>query len=55
MRSPRVADLLARSEKIQAIKAYREEYGADLRDAVEAITGFESALRAGMTPGHPEM
>lgn len=53
--APRIADLLARGEKLQAIKAYREDYHADLREAVDAIKGIESALRADRTHGHPEM
>ncbi|MFC8848340.1 MULTISPECIES: hypothetical protein [unclassified Micromonospora] len=34
---PGVRDYLARGQKIQAIKAYREATGADLRTAKEAV------------------
>ncbi|TDE94816.1 hypothetical protein EXU48_08445 [Occultella glacieicola] len=39
--SSRVADLLARGKKIEAIKAYREETGAGLKEAKDAVDRFE--------------
>lgn len=42
--SPAVADLLARGQKINAIKAYREESGAGLREAKAAVEQLERAL-----------
>jgi large subunit ribosomal protein L7/L12 len=39
--SPRVADLLARGKKIEAIKVYREETGVGLKEAKDAVERFE--------------
>ncbi len=39
--SPRVAESLARGEKIAAIKAYREEQGVGLREAKAAVERLE--------------
>ena len=48
--SPRIADALARGEKIAAIKAYREEHSAGLRDAKEAIESLERAISQVVAP-----
>ncbi|CAM3732786.1 ribosomal protein L7/L12 [Occultella aeris] len=39
--SPRVAELLARGKKIEAIKVYREETGVGLKEAKDAVERFE--------------
>jgi ribosomal protein L7/L12 len=39
--SPAVADLVQRGQKIQAIKRFREETGASLRDAKAFIESLE--------------
>ena len=43
--SPRVADLLARGDRLSAIKAYREEHQVGLREGKEQIERFERVLR----------
>ena len=43
--SPRVADLLARGDRLSAIKAYREEHRVGLREGKEQIERFERVLR----------
>lgn len=42
--SPAVADELARGNKINAIKAYREEAGVGLKESKDAVDGYEGAL-----------
>lgn len=42
--SPRVADLVARGDRISAIKAYREEHQVGLREGKEAIERLECVL-----------
>lgn len=41
-----IADPVARGEKINAIKAYRETYGVGLKYGKDAVESWESALRA---------
>jgi hypothetical protein len=41
-----IADPVARGEKINAIKAYRETYGVRLKYGKDAVESWESALRA---------
>ncbi len=43
--SPRVANLLARGDRLSAIKAYREEHQVGLREGKEQIERFERVLR----------
>src|SRR5260370_8517019 len=42
--SPRVADLLARGDRISAIKAYRQEHQVGLREAKKEIARLERVL-----------
>lgn len=48
-----IAAPLARGEKINAIKAYREAYGFGLKQAKDAIEAWEHALRAVEQAGPP--
>jgi ribosomal protein L7/L12 len=43
--SPRVADLLARGDRLSAIKAYRQEHQVGLREGKEEIERLERVLR----------
>lgn len=52
--SRRVMDLLEMRQKIQAIKAYREETGASLADAKDFVDELEANLKAGLgSAGRP--
>ena len=41
-----IADPIARGDKINAIIAYRETYGVDLKRAKDGVEAWQSALRA---------
>lgn len=43
--NPRILDLIARGQKIQAIKLYREDTGTGLAEAKEAIEQIERDMR----------
>jgi hypothetical protein len=43
---PPVADAVGRGKKIEAIKAYREATGADLRDAKEYVEELQRRTRS---------
>lgn len=49
-----IADPVARGQKINAIKAYRETYGVDLKRAKDAVEAWESALRAVEQASQPD-
>lgn len=43
--TPEIRDLVARGQHIQAIKAYRDETGAGLKEAKDAIDAFAADQR----------
>lgn len=43
--SPQIIDLIQRDKKIQAIKVYREQTGAGLAEAKQAVERLERELR----------
>jgi hypothetical protein len=45
--SPGVRDQIVAGNRIGAIKRYREEYGVGLKEAKDAVEGFERQLAAG--------
>jgi hypothetical protein len=45
--SPGVRDQIIAGNKIGAIRRYREEYGVGLKEAKDAVEGFERQLAAG--------
>ncbi len=53
--SPDVLSWLQAGMKIQAIKVYREETGASLRDAKEAVEDLEKRLAAGQSVIHSQL
>jgi ribosomal protein L7/L12 len=50
-----VRRLLLKGDKIQAIKVYRDQTGAPLKDAKAAIDLMEQMLPYGMERGHSLM
>jgi len=43
----RIRSLLAKRQKIEAVKIYREEYGISLKDAKDAVDRIEASMRSG--------
>lgn len=50
----KIKSLLARQQKVEAIKIYREEYGVGLKQAKDAVDRLEVSMkREGMSAGAP--
>ena len=46
----KLKSLLARGQKIEAVKIYREEYGVGLKEAKDAVDRIEMSMRHGGSP-----